>query len=163
LATDLGVTPMALYRHVANKDDLLEEVVNRLMADRWRPDVPEDPWQVWVAEAADRFRRFLVEEPVALQVYLRRPLTSPTALERMDAFLSALRRALGDDARARAAYATMQTYTLGFAAVEAARDAASASAQPEDAPETVRELAAYTSPEQFRRGLGYLLRGLTSG
>lgn len=166
LAARLNVSPMALYRHVDSKDDLLEEVVNTLLAQRWRPRVAKRDWRRWIIDAADRLRRFLVEQPVALQVYLRRPVTSDTALRRMEACLAVLSDGLGDAARARSAYAAIQTYTIGFAALEAAREAAPAIAQPRSA-DTVaasaaQELAAYPSPAQFRAGLEYLLAGVES-
>lgn len=162
LAARLNVSPMAIYRHVDNKEDLLDEVVNRLLARRWRPHASKQDWQAWITEAADRLRRFLVAQPAALQVYLRRPVTSPTALQRMDACLEVLGLALGDEGEALSAYAAIQTYTIGFAALEAARESSPATAD-DGAPPAARELAAYTSPAQFRAGLDYLLRGIASG
>lgn len=167
VAARLGVSPMALYRHVRNKDDLLDEVVDRLFADRWRPDGGDVDWRQWIIDAADRLRRFLVEVPVALQVYLSHPVVAPTAVQRMDACLDVLVRALGDDARARRAYAAIQTYTIGFAALEAAREGApprggarGAPALAGDDADRARELASYSSPSQFLAGLGYLLAGI---
>ncbi len=159
LAASLEVSPMALYRHIDNKEDLLDEVVGRLLADRWEPEVDRADWRGWLTAAADLLRQFLVEQPAALHVYLRRPVTSPSAMERMTATLEVLSAWLGDAARARRAYAALQTYTLGFAALEAAREAA----PPElgaDVPAEARELAAYSSPAQFRAGLYYLLTGI---
>lgn len=60
LAAELGIAPMSLYRHVRDKDDILDEVVDRLLARAWRPRAKKSDWQAWVAEAADRLRRFLV-------------------------------------------------------------------------------------------------------
>ena len=37
LAADLGVAPMALYRHIRDRDDLLDEVTDQLLAQNWRP------------------------------------------------------------------------------------------------------------------------------
>ena len=37
LAAELGVGTMSLYRHVRDKDDLLDEVVDRLLSRAWRP------------------------------------------------------------------------------------------------------------------------------
>ncbi len=122
VASRLDVSPMALYRHVANKDDLLDEVIDRLFAQRWRPTVPEREWQTWIIDAADRLRQFLVEQPAALHVYLRHPVVAPTAAQRMDTCLAVLSRAMTDNHRARQAYAAIQTYTIGFAALEAARE-----------------------------------------
>ncbi|MGN6605552.1 MAG: TetR/AcrR family transcriptional regulator [Jatrophihabitans sp.] len=168
VATRLGVTPMALYRHVANKDDLLDEVVDRLFADRWRPAVDDRDWRRWITEAADRFRGFLVEQPAALHVYLRHPVVAPVAAERMDACLDVLTRGLGARPAARRAYAALQTYTIGFAALEANREAAGAAPAagrarvPTAAEERRRrELASYSSPAQFRAGLAALLRGVS--
>ena len=73
LAADLGVAPMSLYRHIRDKDDLLDEVVDRLLARVWRPAAAEDDWQVWVIEAAANLRHFLVTQPAALHVYLSIP------------------------------------------------------------------------------------------
>lgn len=165
LAALLNVSPMALYRHVENKEDLLDEVVSRLLAERWRPTSAEDDWRSWIIEAADRLRRFLVEVPAALHVYLRRPVVSPTALQRMDTCLRVLSSGLNDDARARSAYAAIQTYTIGFAALEAARESPAAAGDGDpvagsEGSARLRELASYASPTQFRAGLDYLLRGI---
>ena len=43
VADRLGVTPMALYRHVANKADLLDGVVEQIL---WEVPLP-DPAQPW--------------------------------------------------------------------------------------------------------------------
>ncbi len=85
LAASLGVAPMSLYRHIRDKDDLLDEVVDRLLARTWRPAAAEDDWQPWIAEAASRLRDFLVSQPAALHVYLRHPVVSPAAIDRMNA------------------------------------------------------------------------------
>jgi AcrR family transcriptional regulator len=158
LAAELGVAPMSLYRHVRDKDDLLDEVVDRLLARRWRPRAARDDWMQWTVEAAQRFRDFLVSEPAALHVYLRHPVTSPTALARMTAMLEVLGSAGFVEQSARRAYGTIHSYTIGFAALEASR-ARVASENPV-LDETVAMLAAFTTPQQFREGLAYLLEGI---
>lgn len=171
LAAELGVSPMALYNHVEDKDDLMVEVVDRLLARLWKPRSDPAEWREWVAEAADKLRRFLVSQPAALHVYLMHPVTSPTAVARMDAVIAVLRRALGDEEAAQWAYATVHTYTLGFAALEASRAKSgdqlrvesATGGEPRSDPEDaamIERLASYTSPEQFKRGLDYLLDGI---
>lgn len=169
VAAQLGVSPMALYRHVGSKDDLLDEVVDRLFAERWEPTVAQRDWERWIADAADRLRRFLVEQPAALHVYLRHPVVSPNAARRMDACLTVLHRALPDETRAREAYAAIQTYTIGFAALESAREATPTGRVPgeeiashQGETERAGELASYASPAQFQAGLRYLLRGISA-
>lgn len=170
LAARLGVSAMALYRHVDSKEDLLESVVNTQLARHWRPDASGEDWQEWTIEAADRLRQFLVARPAALAVYLRRPVTSPTAMQRMAACLEVLRTGLHDDGRARSAFAAVHSYTIGFAALENARESAGvldesggphsvADAQSPDA-RLASQLADIASPDQFRAGLRYLLAGM---
>lgn len=155
LASELEVAPMALYRHVKDKDDLLEEVLDRLLKTVWEPKVRRELWQAWVAEAADRLRALLVTQPVALQVYLHHPVTCPAALTRMEAMLAVLHVAGLDDQAAESAYAAIQNYTVGFAALEASRDRWRS---PEDRTDPLAQrLADYTTPRQFAVGLQYLL------
>src|SRR5579875_3717162 len=45
LAAQLGVSPMSLYRHVQDKDDLLGEVVDALLREVWRPRARENDWR----------------------------------------------------------------------------------------------------------------------
>lgn len=156
LAARLGVSPMAVYRHVRDKDDLLAQVVDEVLARTWRPHVGEGDWRAWVEDAADRLRSFLVANPAALGVYLRRPVTSPAARARMEAMLHVLRVGLGGDRLARRAYAAVHTYTLGFASLEASRSSGAGTLDDDD---LARELAEYTSPAQFRDGLSALLAG----
>lgn len=157
LAAELGVAPMSLYRHIRDKDDLLDEVVDRLLAPAWRPSVAGD-WQAWLIDAAVRLRQFLVSEPAALHVYLSHPVVSPAAIERMNAMLDVLRRTGADEATARRAYGALHTYTIGFAALEASR--AGWAPGSEDASSLAQQLAAYTTTEQFIDGLRYLLEGI---
>lgn len=72
--------------------------------------------------------------------------------------LRVLRRICATDQEAQAAYAAIHTYTIGFAALEAAR---SSGYPVEESPGPLSEqLAAYMSPDQFARGLAYLLGGI---
>ena len=156
LAASLGVAPMALYRHIRDKDDLLNEVVDRLLAEVWRPAAAPDDWEAWIVEAASRLRDFLVSQPAALHLYLARPVVSPAAVERMDAMMGVLGRAGLDEARARGAYGAVHTYTIGFAALEASR----ARHAPGGDDDLARRLADYTTTGQFAEGLHYLLGGI---
>jgi AcrR family transcriptional regulator len=158
LAAQLGVAPMSLYRHVRDKDDLLDEVVDRLLTRAWRPRAREDDWRAWITEAAQKLRHFLVSQPAALHVYLQHPVVSPAAIARMQAMMTVLREALGDEEAARHAYASIHTFTIGFAALEAAR--AGRSRRDGGTDELAHQLAAYTTPTQFAEGLGYLLAGI---
>ncbi len=149
---------MSLYRHVRDKNDVLDEVVDRLLRDVWRPKSSELTWRVWVAEAADLLRRFLVDQPAALQVYLSHPVTSPAAVARMESIMAVLRPVTGDEDEARRAYAAIHTYTVGFAALEASRSGSRPAVTGSE--ELAEQLAAYTTSQQFAIGLHYLLQGI---
>ena len=158
LAAELGVAPMSLYRHIRDKDDLLDEVTDRLLAQSWRPSAPEDDWRAWITEAAEALRHFLVTQPAALHVYLSHPVVSPAAIDRMNAMMDVLRGAGLGEAAAHSAYGALHTYTIGFAALEASR--AGWTPDGRDAEGVGRQLAAYTTATQFADGLRYLLEGI---
>jgi hypothetical protein len=98
-----------------------------------------------------------VEEPAALYVYLRHPVVSTSAIRRMEMMLGVLSEAGFDPVSSKAAYAAIQTYTIGFAALEASR-AGSTHRRATDRTEV--ELAAFTTPAQFASGLHFLLAGI---
>lgn len=158
LATEIGVAPMSVYRHVTNKVDLLSDVVDRMLAEVWRPDREKDDWREWTVAAADRLRTFIVAEPAAREVYLDHPVVSPVAVARMDEMVRVLAAGLGDENLAREAYALLQTYTIGFATVQAAR----AQWRPRDraGSELAARIAAFSSTEHFCNGARYLLDGV---
>lgn len=158
LASEMGVAPMSLYRHIRDKDDILDEVVDRLLARHWRPRSEPDDWKEWIAEAADRLHRFLVSQPAALHVFLDHPVVSRSNVARMQAMTDVLTGRLGDEEAARRAYGAIQTYTIGFAALEAAR--AGWTAPDGEADPVARQLAGYATPRQFAVGLRYLLAGI---
>jgi TetR/AcrR family transcriptional regulator, tetracycline repressor protein len=158
LAARLGVAPMSLYRHVRDKEDLLNEVVDRMLAETWEPlgDI-SDPWS-WLMEASDKLRVFLVEQPAALHVFLSHPVTSPASLARMQTILRVLADAGLNEQSARRIYGAVHTYTLGFAALEASR-ARWLSAHDDIMDPDAAWLATLTGPQQFSDGLAALLDG----
>jgi AcrR family transcriptional regulator len=157
LAADLDVAPMSLYRYIRDKDDLMDEVVEELLIETQPMPVAGGTWQTRLTVAAEALRRLLVDEPGALYVYLRHPVISPTAIRRMEMMLKILREAGYDTATSKTAYAAVQTYTIGFAALETSR---AGWEPPEKASRQAKELVAMTSPRQFASGLGYLLAGI---
>ena len=53
LANDLGVVPMALYKHVANKDELLDGMIDVVVGEI-DPPVPDAGWKPAVRGASSR-------------------------------------------------------------------------------------------------------------
>ena len=79
LADACGVTPMALYNHVADKEELLTHVVDRVLAPLVTFDASgyDDPRDALVEYGA-LMRSLLLAHRGAATTYLRRPILSPT-------------------------------------------------------------------------------------
>jgi AcrR family transcriptional regulator len=93
VATDLGTAPMSLYRHVADKDALLQEmldVVASTLRDRTWTGEPLDV----VVDAADDVRALLAADPWVVDVLAAGRLFSLDALGWFETVYTAL-RALG--------------------------------------------------------------------
>ena len=91
IAEELDVTPMALYRHVENKDDLLDGMADRIYAGLPVPEADGDWWAELVALARST-RRALLRHPSAVTLFAR-PLPGPHGERLADALLATLRRA----------------------------------------------------------------------
>jgi AcrR family transcriptional regulator len=94
LATDLGVTPMALYWHFRSKEELLEGVSDRIWAE---VDIAVD-WSVpWLEQLRGMFTSLLSalrRHPAGTELLLRaEKLHSENAINAMEAALEVLRRA----------------------------------------------------------------------
>lgn len=88
LADVLGVVPMALYKHVANKDDLLEGMVDLILDEIESPD-SEVPWPLALRQRILAARRMLLRHPWARQVIERCTTRTPAVLAYMDAVAGA--------------------------------------------------------------------------
>jgi AcrR family transcriptional regulator len=75
VADRLGVTPMALYRHVASKDDLLDAMADRLYGELDLPALGE-PWWDALAGLARSTRELLLARPWSVPLFAR-PLAGP--------------------------------------------------------------------------------------
>ncbi|WP_066288253.1 TetR/AcrR family transcriptional regulator [Arthrobacter sp. B6] len=86
LAEDLGVVPMALYKHVANKDELLDGMVD-VIVDEIAPAVPGADWKQSVRQRVLSARQALLRHPWARQVLESRTTRTPAVLGYMDEFI----------------------------------------------------------------------------
>ncbi|WP_328966742.1 TetR/AcrR family transcriptional regulator C-terminal domain-containing protein [Streptomyces sp. NBC_00239] len=90
LAQELGVVPMALYKHVPNKEQLLDGMVDTVIA---RIDVPEGGtgWKDVVRRRVLSARRALLRHRWAAQVIESRTGPTPAVLEYLDSMIGAFR------------------------------------------------------------------------
>ena len=86
LAQELGVVPMALYKHVANKEELLDGMVDALVSEI-DPPVSGAGWKDAVRLRVLSARRALLRHPWARQVLETRTNKTPAVLGYMDSFI----------------------------------------------------------------------------
>ncbi len=93
LALDFGVTPMALYWHVKNKDELLEAMGDRIFEGLRLDDDPDAPWGVQLTGAVRALVEALRAHPASVQLATSRILSNPDGLQVTEFTLGLLRRA----------------------------------------------------------------------
>ena len=179
LAEELGVVPMALYKHVANKQELLEGMVDRVWAEVAEPQSGRG-WKQAMRERALSLRAALVRHRWAVGRMEAAGLPGPENLRQHNAMLGCLRQS-GFSFRTTVhvtslldAYVygfALQQQTLSFETPEESAEAAAATrnAQSEDVAarypyllEVVGELAkeGYDYDAEFTVGLDVLLDGV---
>lgn len=85
LAEELGVVPMALYKHVAGKEELLDGMVEVIIREI-DPPVADAGWKDAVRRRVLSARRALQRHPWARQVIESRSTPTPAVLEYQDSF-----------------------------------------------------------------------------
>jgi len=148
----LTVEAMSLYGYVANREALLDAVVDSIIDELWAdPQVraeAEDGWQDYLSRLAWGVRRFAVAHPRAFPLVATRPPKAPfvrpplRSLRWLEAFLTALRREGFTDEAVLYAYRAFTSFLLGHLLLEAgarsaddpAVDALPAEPLPADAP-----------------------------
>ena len=92
LATDLGVTPMALYWHFADKERLLDGVAELVLSQvTLPPDDETRPWDERLREVLDRLLAAFAAHPAMTDVVKTRILLSEPGLEITERVLGLLR------------------------------------------------------------------------
>jgi AcrR family transcriptional regulator len=115
LAARLGVVPGALYRHVRNKQQLHDLVLDNVLAE---VDVHLDPSLAWTGQLkllAHRLRQVLEAHPGVAGILKTRDPLGPHSLALAEAFLGPLQAAGFADREAGLAFFLLVDYTIGFA------------------------------------------------
>jgi AcrR family transcriptional regulator len=132
LARSLGVEPMSVYYHVANKADLLDGIVDAVFAQISLP-VPGQPWRAAIRERAVSARDAMVRHPWAPPLMESRLNPGPATLRHHDAVIGTFRAAGFSIGLTAHAASLIDGYVYGFAIQEAAL--------PFDSPESVAVVA----------------------
>lgn len=149
LGRELEVDPMTIYRYVADKDTLLDLLLERVRSEMRLPQPPpDDPAELFESVFVE-YRRVLMAHPNLLALATRRTDTSrPSGLEHLiDSGIPL------DDAVAL--YQSLTAFTIGFSALGGPAVAADWDRFPQDLAERLHDW----SDETFRRTLRLILTG----
>jgi AcrR family transcriptional regulator len=114
LGQELGVEAMSLYNHVENKDDVLNGMVDLVVAD---VDLTEAPGDDWKRAARDRIlsaRRVMLRHPWVSAVIASRKQPSPVVMRYMDSMGGIMRSGGFSVDLMHHAFHTLGSRVLGF-------------------------------------------------
>ena len=112
-----GVEAMSLYNHVANKDDLLDGMINLVFSEIELPSAGE-PWKPAMRERALSMRTVLTRHPWAISIINTRTSPGPATLRHHDAIIGCLRDSGFSITLTAHAFAALDSYIYGFALQE---------------------------------------------
>jgi AcrR family transcriptional regulator len=118
LGDALGVEAMSLYNHVANKDELLDGMVDLVFAEIELPSGGTD-WKAAMRERAISARRALSTHRWAIGLMESRAAPGPATLHHHDAVIGALRAGGFSVELAAHTFSLLDSYVYGFALQEA--------------------------------------------
>jgi AcrR family transcriptional regulator len=114
LADDLGVAPMALYRHVANREDLVDGLIDAVYREIEPPPADGD-WKAAMRRRAIALRDVLARHRWAIGLMESRTNPGPANLRHHDAVIGSLRAGGFEMADVAHAYSLLDAYIYGFA------------------------------------------------
>jgi AcrR family transcriptional regulator len=132
LAPELGVKPMSVYHYVANKDEIIDGIVDRVYGEMELPSAEGD-WRAEMHRRCTSAREVLGRHPWAIPLLQSRTAPGPATLHHHDAVIACLRGPGLSVEMTAHALALIDSYVFGFALSEAAL--------PIHGPESVPEIA----------------------
>ena len=132
LGEAVGVEAMSLYTHIANKDDLLDGMIDTVFSEIELPS-GEDDWRTAMRQRAISVRRVLSRHRWAIGLMESRSSPGPATLRHHDAVIGCLRNAGFSVELTAHAYSALDSYIYGFALQERSL--------PFDTPDETAELA----------------------
>src|SRR6266508_4206615 len=112
LAQELGVEAMSLYNHVANKNDVLDGMVDAVAGEIAAASGEAD-WKTAIRTIAISSYETLLRHPWAGGLWMHQ-MPGPARLRHFDAVLGSLREAGFSDRLTYHAYHILQSYVLGY-------------------------------------------------
>ena len=117
LSKELGGGTMSLYNHIANKDDLLDAMIDSVFREIDLPDRAR-PWRDVMAHRARSMREAMARHPWAIGLMESRQTPGPATLQHHDAVIGCLLNAGFPLPLAAHAFAALDSFIYGFALQE---------------------------------------------
>jgi AcrR family transcriptional regulator len=114
LGEKLGIETMSLYYHVANKDELLDEMVDLVYSEIELPSADDD-WKTALRRVATSAHEALSRHRWAITLMETRTRPGPANLRHHDAVIGLLRTADFSIKNAIHAFSVLDSYVSGFA------------------------------------------------
>ena len=176
LGSELGVEAMSLYKHIANKEDILDGIVELVIGEIEIPSEGAD-WREAMTRRATSARKVLGRHSWAVGLFESRNSTGSTVLRYVDSILGSLRSAGFSVSDAAHAFWLLDSYVYGHVVQENSMsletrnektEAVATSAEPPTAEEYPHLAEAqedalrtgYTFDGEFEFGLNLILDGL---
>ena len=128
LGSMLGVEAMSLYRYVPGRENLLDAIVEHILAemraDEEILDSPRDGWQDFLQRMAHGVRRLALSHPKAFPLIASRPVEAPwlrpplRSVRWVESFLNGLLGEGFSDKAAVGAYRAFSSFLLGHLLLE---------------------------------------------
>jgi AcrR family transcriptional regulator len=181
LGAELGVQGMSLYSHVANKDALLDGIVEAMTWEAQMPPAGGTNWRDALRYLAGEIRGIILRHPAAAPLLVSRPVMPTRRLEQVDAYTRLLMEAGFTEDQAMDVLRTVVMYAHGYALAEACFTACAGCGPwpqdelsqmrrvtqmvPRDAPDHLLRLAMLfcgrcNMDDQFNLGIELMIRGL---
>ncbi|ROT29799.1 TetR/AcrR family transcriptional regulator [Micromonospora sp. HM5-17] len=152
LARRLGVAPNTLYSYVRSKTELLDEVLDGVLAEVRAPEADTPDPVAGISALMTSTYTVLLGHPDLVPVFLARQGARGANAVRLGEILDTLLRRAGvDESDVGQARRVLIVHAIGSAAFAAV------------GPDGERPLAPADVTAQFTRGLGWLLAGITAG
>ena len=157
LAAKLGVKPMSIYHHVANKDEILDGMVDIVFSEIDRPETDTD-WKAAIRGRAVSARTVLARHRWATPMMESRPTPGPETLRHHDAVIGCFRRAGFSIEMTAHAYALVDNYIYGFALQEASLPATGGEEMADLAETIIEPLPADDYPHLVELATEYIMQ-----
>lgn len=143
LGQQLGVEAMSLYKHVENKDAILDAIVDIVVGEIAVPEVDGD-WRIEMRRRAISAHEVLVRHPWATMLIVSRVNMGPAMLRYVDTTVGCLLKAGFSYALADHAWNAIDSHIYGFTLQEL-----KSPIQPDDYVDAAQEYLPQAPPEQY--------------